>query len=162
MKKFVVLSVLTSLLMPSSVVFADTNITNDDVIVPKWEEYVPDKYKEPRMFSKGKSIAELSTGIVLIDTIIACPIGIPMTVHATTKLKNTGYYNKKIKFDEGLAAAEEIQDPEERQQFYNNLIKECKFNPKFKAQHDKKVIKQAKKEAKQAEKEAKKAEKSKL
>ena len=125
MKRFVVLSLLVALLMPSSVAFANTNTTKE-VVAPKWEDYVPDKYQEPRMFSRGKSIGELGAGIGLSSTIILSPVGVPMIVHSTTKLKNIGYYNKKIKFDDGLAAAEGIKNPVERQKYYDNLIKECK------------------------------------
>lgn len=144
MKRLLVLSVIVALLMPSSIVFANTTMS-DDVVAPKWEDYVPTKYQEPRMFSRGKSIGELATGIVLTDLIITCPIGIPMVVHSTTKLKNIGYYNKKIKFDDGLMAAEQIKNPVEKQRYYDNLIKDCNFNPKFKAQHDREAIKRAKK-----------------
>lgn len=144
MKRFVVLSLLVALLMPSSVAFANTNTTKE-VVAPKWEDYVPNKYQEPRMFSRGKSLGELGAGIGLSTTIILSPVGVPMIVHSTTKLKNIGYYNKKIKFDDGLAAAEEIKNPVERQKYYDNLVKECNFNPKFKVKHDREAIKQAKK-----------------
>lgn len=144
MKRFVVLSVLIAMLMPTSLAFANAS-TDKEVVAPKWEDYVPDKYQEPRMFSRGKSIGELGTGIGLSSTIILSPVGVPMIVHSTTKLKNLGYYNKKIKFDDGLAAAEEIKNPVERQKYYDNLIKECNFNPKFKAKHDREAIKRAKK-----------------
>ena len=100
MKRFVVLSLLVALLMPSSVAFANTNTTKE-VVAPKWEDYVPDKYQEPRMFSRGKSIGELGAGIGLSSTLFLSPVGVPMIVHSTTKLKNIGYYNKKIKFDDG-------------------------------------------------------------
>ena len=72
---------------------ADTATVN----VPKWEDYVPEAYQNPRSdFNKGKSIAELSAGIVLTDLLITAPIGIPMMVHGTTKLKNISYSKKKV------------------------------------------------------------------
>lgn len=68
----------------------------EDVEAPKWEEYVPKKYQNPRSFpERGKNIAELSIGILLTDLILTSPIGIPMIVHSTTKLKNQGWYEKK-------------------------------------------------------------------
>ena len=90
MKRFVVLSLLLALLMPSSVAFANTNTTKE-VVAPKWEDYVPNKYQEPRMFSRGKSIGELGAGIGLSSTLFLSPVGVPMIVHSTTKLKNIGY-----------------------------------------------------------------------
>ena len=97
------------------------------VQAPKWEDYVPEKYQNPRQFRKGKSIAELSVGILLTELIITSPIGIPMIVHSTTKLKNQGYYEKKIKFEEGLENGAKIENPKEQQLYYSNLLKECKM-----------------------------------
>ena len=57
---------------------------------------VPEKYQNPRTFpNRGKNIAELSVGIVLTDLLITAPVGIPMIVHATTKMKNQSWYEKK-------------------------------------------------------------------
>ena len=108
----------------------NTEINNEiSVQAPKWEEYVPKKYREPRDdFSRGSAITELSIGIVLTDLLLTAPIGIPMICHSTTKLKNLGYADKKIIFEEGLKEAEKITDPEEKQAYYNRLLKKCKFN----------------------------------
>lgn len=145
MKKLVVLFILAALMLPyqSALAIVQSSVAQDDVVPPNWEEYVPEKYKNPRMFSRGKSIGELATGILLTDLLFTAPIGIPMIVHSTTKLKNIGYYNKKIMFDNGLAEAAQINDPVERQRYYDNLITECKFNPKHKARYDKKAAKEA-------------------
>lgn len=95
---------------------------------PVWENYVPEKYQKPRPFpNKGKNIAEMSVGVVLTDLLITAPIGIPMICHSATKMKNQTWYNRKIKFEKGLKQAETIQNPQERQVYYDNLLKECKM-----------------------------------
>ena len=161
MKKF--LSVLFCFLISSmnlSVCAADTlvkeavnqEVTQDAAEAPVWSDYVPKKYENPRYFTRGKSIAELSVGIFLTDLIITCPIGIPMIVHSTTKLKNRGYYERKVKFEEGLAKEKKITDPVEKQKYYDRLIKDCKLDINRKYKKDQKEAKQAAKEAKKQEK----------
>lgn len=115
------------------------------VRVPKWEEYVPYKYQNPRDFSRGKSIGELSTGIFLTNLIITSPIGIPMIVHSTTKLKNKSYYDKKIKFEQGLLEAEKITDPKEKELYYKQLLKDCNMSEERRAKQLKKLKKRNKK-----------------
>ena len=133
--------------------FAVENVTQhnkETLSPPVWSEYVPEKYENPRQFTRGKSIAELSVGIFLTDLIITCPIGIPMIVHSTTKLKNQGYYEKKIKFEKGLQEAEKIKDPVEKQKYYEKLIKDCKLSESYRY---KKLLKQQKKAEKKKDKE---------
>ena len=134
----------------------ENKTTKETVSPPVWSDYVPEKYENPRHFTRGKSIAELSVGIFLTDLIITCPIGIPMIVHSTTKLKNQGYYEKKVKFENGLQEAEKIKDPEEKQKYYDKLIKDCKLSTE---RRDKKLAKQQKKAKKKKNKEKKKIEK---
>ena len=148
MKKLVV-SFLLMTCMGTQTVFAIDTVDTNDVQAPKWEDYVPEKYQNPRNFSRGKSIGELATGIVLTDLIITSPIGIPMIVHSTTKLKNKGYYDKKLKFEQGLEEAAQISDPQERQLAYNKLLKDCKLTEEM---HAKQMKKQAKKEKREAKK----------
>ena len=135
--------------MGTQTVFAIDTVDTNDVQAPKWEDYVPEKYQNPRNFSRGKSIGELATGIALTDLIITSPIGIPMIVHSTTKLKNKGYYDKKLKFEQGLEEAAQISDPQERQLAYNKLLKDCKLTEEM---HAKQMKKQAKKEKREAKK----------
>ena len=148
MKKLVV-SFLLMTFMGTQTVFAIDTVDTNDVQAPKWEDYVPEKYQNPRNFSRGKSIGELATGIALTDLIITSPIGIPMIVHSTTKLKNKGYYDKKLKFEQGLEEAAQISDPQERQLAYNKLLKDCKLTEEM---HTKQMKKQAKKEKREAKK----------
>ncbi len=116
---------------------------------PVWEEYVPFKYQNPRPFPKrGKHIAELSAGIFLTDLLITAPIGIPMICHATTKLKNQGWYERKQKFEKGLIEAEKISNPKEREAYYAKLLKECKLTEEKRQEQLKRMEKRAKKEAK--------------
>lgn len=116
---------------------------------PVWEEYVPFKYQNPRPFPKrGKHIAELSTGIFLTDLLITAPIGIPMIYHATTKLKNQGWYERKQKFEKGLIEAEKISNPKEKEAYYAKLLKECKLTEEKRQEQLKRMEKRAKKEAK--------------
>lgn len=57
MKKLVVLFILAALILPyqSALAIVQSSVVSDDVVPPNWEEYVPEKYKNPRMFSRGKS-----------------------------------------------------------------------------------------------------------
>ena len=134
----------------------ENKTTKETVSPPVWSDYVPEKYENTKHFTRRKSIAELSVGIFLTDLIITCPIGIPMIVHSTTKLKNQGYYEKKVKFENGLQEAEKIKDPEEKQKYYDKLIKDCKLSTE---RRDKKLAKQQKKAEKKKNKEKKKIEK---
>ncbi len=109
---------------------------------PKWVEYVPEKYQNPRTdFKKGKSIAELTVGIVLTDLLITAPIGIPMVCHSTTKLKNIGWADKKTKFFNGLEEAKNIENQTERAAYYNTLRDKCKMTEK---KHKKQLKKMSK------------------
>lgn len=98
---------------------------------PKWIEYVPTKYHNPRTdFKRGAAIAELTTGIFLTDLLLTAPIGVPMICHSTTKLKNIGWADKKNKYFEGLEEAKNIEDLNERQAYYDKLLKQCKMTEK--------------------------------
>lgn len=149
MKKFFALLILTLFLVNTNFVFAIENTSSADVKAPVWEEYVPQKYQNPRSFPRrGKNIAELSVGIVLTDLLITAPIGIPMVCHSTTKLKNQGWYEKKIIFENGLKEAENISNPAEKQAYYNDLLKKCRMTNKKHQKQLKKLEKQRKKEKK--------------
>lgn len=132
MKKQVSILLAMVILASAPMAMAITDTTSpSDVKAPVWEEYVPKKYQNPRSFpSKGKNIAELSVGIVLTDLLITAPVGIPMVCHATTKMKNQGWYEKKAIFENGLKEAENISDPAEKQAYYDNLLKKCKMTEK--------------------------------
>lgn len=163
MKKSVIYALLLSFVLQSSAVFAAENTKNTnnaekfEAVAPVWEEYVPEKYQNPRNFTRGKSIAELSVGIFLTDLLITAPIGIPMIVHSTTKLKNKSYYDKKLVFEQGLEEAEKYTDPVEKQKYYDNLVKKCKLKEENRQKY---LAKQAKEEKKAQEKAQKEAEKS--
>ena len=99
---------------------------------PRWTDYVPAKYQNPRTdFKRGKARGELITGIVLTDLIITSPIGIPMICHATTKLKNLSYADKKEIFFNGLEKAKDI-NPDEQETYYTSLIKQCNLKKQTK------------------------------
>ena len=93
---------ITSLLIISILSIAPTaiaeNITTSEVKAPVWEEYVPQKYQNPRQFpNRGKNIAELSVGIVLTDLLITAPIGISPSSYAFSPSFIASYI-KLIKF----------------------------------------------------------------
>ena len=106
----------------------DTRIQPEEPAnAPQWTDYVPKKYENPRTdFTRGSSIAELVTGIILTDLIITCPIGIPMICHSTTKLKNISYADKKDKYFEGLEKAKNLPEDEQKE-YYEKLLKKCKM-----------------------------------
>ncbi len=113
---------------------------------PKWVEYVPTKYHNPRTdFKKGTAIAELASGIVLTDLLLTAPIGIPMICHSTTKLKNIGWADKKNKYFEGLEEAKNINNSNERQDHYDKLLKKSKMTEKKHKQQLKRLEKENKK-----------------
>ncbi len=159
MKKFILLILLNTFVFTFvSPVLAQDLKTCEEVTPPVWSDYVPKKYVNPRPFKKGKSIGELSAGIFLTDLILTAPIGIPMIVHSSTKLKHNGYYERKIKFEEGLIEAEKIKDPAEKKIFYDKLLKDCKLSAVDKEKHDKKLEKKRQKELKKELKKQKKEE----
>ena len=113
---------------------------------PVWAEYVAPKYRNPRSdFSKGASITELTIGIILTELIITAPIGIPMVVHGTKKIKMVSYNNRKNIFDEEIAKAQRIEDDTERAQEYQRILNRCHLKESTRAHYAKK---EAKKKAK--------------
>ena len=77
--------------------------------------------------------------------LITAPVGIPMVCHATTKMKNQGWYEKKAIFEKGLQEAETISNPNEKQAYYDKLLKQCKMTDKKHQKQMKKLEKQSKK-----------------
>ena len=152
------------LLCMSTFVLPTFAVETNTVEVPKWEDYVPSKYHNPRTdVSRGSAIAEMAVGIELTALIVTSPIGIPMICHGSTKFKHFSYNGRKAKFEAGLKEAEKITDLAERQAYYTKLLKKCKLKEsdkiKLAEKKAKRLEKQAKKAEKLAEKEAKKAEK---
>lgn len=130
----------------NSQVLAVSSTADTEVKAPVWEEYVPEKYQNPRSFpNKGKNIAELTVGIVLTDLLITAPIGIPMICHSTTKMKNQSWFLKRQKFEAGLEQASTISDPAEKQAYYTKLKKECGLTEERHQKQLKKIAKQKKK-----------------
>ncbi len=159
MKKQLASFIMLAMLLPNLSVFAETSDNTTEVVAPKWEDYIPTKYQNPRQFSRGKTIGELATGIVLTELLITAPIGIPMVVHSTTKMKNINYYNKKIKFESGLAEAEKIQNLKDKELYYKKLLKSCNMTEEARIKQEKRQAKIDKKLAKKEAKEQKKQEK---
>ena len=128
MKKVISLLLLSFFILTPAMAMNEIS-SAQQVEAPKWEEYVPEKYQNPRTFpNRGKNIAELAVGVVLTDLLITAPVGIPMIVHATTKMKNQSWYEKKQIYDAGLIEAEKITDAQEKKEYYNQLKKRCKFD----------------------------------
>lgn len=156
MKKFLVLMILCAFCCFQPLVLADgieNNQHAENIVAPKWEEYVPEKYQNPRNdFTRASAISELSVGAVLTNLIITAPIGVPMICHGVTKFKHVSYRDKKAKFEQGLRTAETIQSPEEKQDYYDKLPRDCRLKIKNKYKYDKK---QQKKQAKLDKKTAK-------
>ena len=141
MKKIISLILIVLFTVLPTIALTETNYP-EDIEAPKWEEYVPKKYQNPRSFpERGKNIAELSVGILLTDLLITSPIGIPMIVHSTTKLKNQGWYEKKKIYEKGLIEAEKITDLQEKQEYYENLKKRCNFYESRRERYLKKLAK---------------------
>lgn len=155
MKKFITLILLSVFLFPQVVGFAEENsVTETDIpVAPKWEDYVAPKYQNPRTdFSKKGSISELVTGIVLTELIITAPIGIPMTIHGTTKVKMVSYANRKRIFDEEIQKANEIEDSAQREEAYRKILKQCHLKESTKNHYEKKRAKAKAKAEKKAAK----------
>ena len=151
MKKIIVIFIMFCF---SSIIFPVYAVDENNVTAPKWEDYVPEKYQNPRAdFTRGSAIAEIAVGSELTALIITSPIGIPMLCHGVTKFKHVSYRDKKAKFEAGLKEAEKIENPAERKAYYEKLLKKCKFTEKQKQKLAKKREKEAEKEAKKKEKE---------
>ena len=158
MKKLVVLFLCFILTGINLSVFADTEnevqigtVKHDDA--PVWDEYVAPKYRNPRSdFSRKASISELATGVLLTELIITAPIGIPMVVHGTTRVKMVSYNNRKNIFDREIEKAQYIVDDNERAKAYKNILQQCHLKESTRQHY---LKKNAKAQAK-AEKKAKK------
>ncbi len=154
MKKFVALTILSAFLLTPLTAMGSVE---QAVEAPKWEDYVPEKYHNPKTeYSRGGAIALIAVGVELTALIITSPIGVPMICNGSTKFKHVSYSGRKKKFEAGLKEAEKIKDPIEKQKYYKNLLKNCKLKEKNK---EKILKKRAKKEAKakaKAQKELKK------
>lgn len=145
MKKILPLILAICILSICSNITLAKDITSirDYAIAPKWEDYVPLKYQNPRPFpKKGKNIGELVTGIVLTDLLITAPVGIPMIVHSSTKMKNQSWYERKQIFEKGLDEAENVTNPVERQEYYTNLLQTCKMTEKMRQKRLQEIIKE--------------------
>lgn len=126
MKKFLVLFLAIGVMQINMLAFAlyDNYTVADDA--PKWEEYVAPKYRNPRTdFTKGGAITETALGGILTSLIITAPIGIPMVVHGTTRIKMVSYANRKNIFDNEIAKARLIQDDSLRAETYGKILKKC-------------------------------------
>ena len=138
MKKLLILLLAFGILNVNFTVLASENLQKEPAIevqqqsgiiyddAPKWEEYVAPKYRNPRTdFSRAGSITELAIGGLLTSLILTAPIGIPMVIHGTTKVKMVSYANRKRIFDEEIAKAKLIEDQEERAEAYKKILKRC-------------------------------------
>lgn len=126
MKKIVICLVIWIFFAPLACFAVEEKI--QEVEVPKWEDYVPDKYINPRTdFKRKTAYWEMAGGFFLTDLILTAPIGIPMIVHSATKVKNISYGEKKTQFEQGLKVAETIQDPALKKAYYKTLLKDCKM-----------------------------------
>ena len=160
MKKIIVIFIMFCF---SSSILHVYAVDENNVTAPKWEDYVPEKYQNPREdFTRGSAIAEIAVGSELTALIITSPIGIPMLCHGVTKFKHVSYRDKKAKFEAGLKEAEKIENSADRQAYYEKLLKKCKFKEEKKQKLAKKRAKDAEKEAKRVEKENKKLNKEKV
>ena len=163
MKKIITITLLLYFLGFNSGVFAlneAENVQNSTLTIPVdapvWDDYVAPKYRNPRTdFSKGASITELSIGAVLTSLIITSPIGIPMVIHGTTKVKMVSYANRKRIFDEEMAEAITIEDPALRAKEYEQILKRCHLKESTKRHYEKKYYKQQQKLAKKQAKKSK-------
>lgn len=149
MKKFVALTILSAFLLTPLTAMAETVV----VEAPKWEDYVPEKYHNPRTdYSRGGAIAMIAVGVELTAMIITSPIGIPMICNGSTRFKHFSYNGRKAKFEKGLKEAEKIQDPIKKQEYYKKLLKQCKL----KEENKEKILKKRAKEKAKTEKKAQK------
>ena len=128
---------------------------------PKWEDYLPEKYHNPRGdFKRKTAYTEMALGFILTDFIITAPIGVPLIVHSGSKIKHLSNYEKKKKFEKGLVYADSIKDPELKKEYYQTLVKDCKLSERKKRslakKKEKEKIKKQKQELKMMQKEQEK------
>ena len=158
MKKFGILLIILTIFISQSLLLAEESSIKTEI--PKWEDYVPEKYQNPRQdFSRGGALGEMITGIVLTDLLITAPIGIPMICHGATKFKHVSYRDKKEKFEQGLKYAETLTTEEEKREYYKKLHQQCGLKESTKMKNLRKRAKQEAKEARKAQKSTEKEEK---
>ena len=88
---------------------------------PRWTDYVPPKYQNPRTdYSKKGAITEIVIGSLVL------PFTIPLIVNGSTKLKNISYAEKKKIFFNGLQQAQTMT-PEQQQQYYPQLLRQAEL-----------------------------------
>ncbi len=93
---------------------------------PRWTDYVPQKYQNPRTdYSKKTAITQIVVGT------LAIPFTIPFLCMGTTKLKNISYAEKKQMFFNGLNQAA-MMTPQQQQQYYPQLLQQCGLTKKQK------------------------------
>lgn len=159
MKKKIAICLLIIFTLPISFVFANEIQKENNIEAPKWEDYVHEKYFNPRTdFKRKTAYWEMAGGFFLTDLIITAPIGIPLIYHSATKIKNISYGERKTQFEQGLKVAETIKDEELKKAYYKTLIKDCKLSERKKKKLAKKRAKRAEKEKLQKEKKKKKEE----
>lgn len=106
-----------------------TRVVTPYTQVPKWEDYVPEKYANPRTdFSKKATVTEMTGGIILTCGLLSAPIGIPMIIHSASKMKHIDYAERKATFEKGIKHAETIKDPTARRVYYKKLLKKCELS----------------------------------
>ncbi len=151
MKKILSLLIVFSFIAGNTAVFA--HVESEEVQPPKWEDYVPEKYQNPRTdIKRNNAIKKMAIGGFLTDLLITAPIGIPMLCQGITDFKHVSYRDRKKKFYKGLEEAKQIQNPEKKAAYYEELLKSCKLKEKDKVKLAKKA---AKKQAKLKKKKAK-------
>lgn len=161
MKKKISIFLLIVIFISTPISFAKeaTKENTNDIEAPKWEDYVHEKYFNPRTdFKRKTAYFEMASGFFLTDLIFTAPIGIPLIYHSATKIKNISYGERKAQFEQGLKVAETIDDKELKKAYYKTLIKDCKLSERKKRKLAKKRAKRAEKEKLQKEKNKKKEE----
>lgn len=162
MKKVHIFSLIFFMFFLSTSTYAE-KINTSNVEPPKWEDYLPEKYHNPRGdFKRKTAYGEMALGFILTDFIITAPIGIPLLVHSGSKIKHLSNYEKKKKFERGLVFAESIKDPKLKEEYYQTLIKDCKLSERKKNRLAKKKEKEKLKELKKKQKEQEKQSKENL
>ncbi len=88
---------------------------------PRWTDYVPQKYQNPRTdYTRKGAIAEIVVGT------LAVPFTIPFICIGASKLKHISYAEKKKMFFNGLEQAS-MMTPQQQQQYYPQLLRQCEF-----------------------------------
>ena len=104
MKKFLTIVLMYALCTPALAI-------NENE--PKWEEFAPTKYVNPKDKSDSGFEVEMAIGGLLTSTIVLAPIGAPLMIHAENRRKHAYWSERKRAFNNAVNTCKLLQNTNE-------------------------------------------------